>query len=963
LRAPGKAHWLRPAVSEFRGREGEDFGPPPPPFRIQPRRTGLGGLSGANRWIILAVGALLVFIFLNTARSLYVDWLWFDGVGYRSVYSTILTTRIWLFFAGAGIFLAFFGANVWLAGRATIDSIASGLDPTEAAAVRRLMLVAVIAASVFLALIFGSIASGQWDTILRFMNRENFGVTDPQFNRDIGFYVFTLPALNFFRGWLLGMAVITVLVVGGLYLTRYLTVGASPNGDGLVRRHLLGLLALLVVVYIWGYWLSIFELNFSTNGVVFGASYTDIHARLPFLYVLMGMGAITAIGMLVAMARATILLPMGLMFVWVFVALIGHVIVPATMQRFNVDPNQLSMERTYIQRNIDSTRQAFGLDQIEERPFPAQLEVTQEAIRENPETMGNIRLLDTRPLLQTYTQIQTIRPLYLFLDVDVDRYIINGVRRQVMISARELTPDRLPPNAQSWVNRRLQFTHGYGVVMSPVNEVVQEGLPEFFMRNIPVTGDVPLVRPEIYYGEQAEHYVIVKTQEQEFNYPDGDRNVMTTFEGEGGVHIGSFFRRLVFAWHFADINIAISNALTDESRILFRRNIQERISTIAPFLMLDRDPYIVVADGRLFWIQDAYTATSRYPYSQPSPQGFNYVRNSVKVVVDAYDGTTTFYLMDEEDAMIRAYARIFPDLLTPFEEMPEYLKPHIRYPEDLFMIQVEQFRTYHIRDAGVLYNREGIWHIPTEIFDGREVRVEPYYIIMRIPGEPQEEFALIMPLTPAIRQNTIAWIAARSDGDNYGSLLAFRFPTDALVFGPRQVESRIEQDPTIAAQFALWDRAGTGVIRGNLLMIPIGEGNLFIEPIYLQAGRGGAQLPELKRVIVVNGNRIAMEPTLDRALEVIFGLAAPTPPDVDPGVTDPDVTLPPAQPTPRPAPTPTAVPPIGPLPTDAAAIAREAEQAFQRAQTAQRNGDWATYGAEIARVEELIRRLSQVAGQ
>jgi uncharacterized protein len=947
----------------FRWREGEEFGPPPPPFRIEPRRTRLGGLGGANRWIILAVALLLIFVFLNTARSLYVDWLWFEGVGYRSVYATMLTTRIWLFAAGTLIFLVFFGLNLILAGRSTIDSIAAGLDPLEAAAVRRLMLVAMIAASLFLAVIFGSIAAAQWDTMLRFLNRESWGINDPQFGRDIGFYVFTLPALNFFQGWLMGMAVITTLVVGGLYLTRFLMVGTRTN-EATTRMHLLALLAFIVVIFVWGYWLGIFELNFSSSSAVFaGAAYTDIHARLPFIYVLMFMGVLTAVGLIVAMFRGGILLPMGLMFVWIVVALVGRVLVPATVQRFTVDPNELAKERPYILRNIEATRHAFGLDQIDERPFPAILEVTADQIDASPETMRNIRLLDVRPLLQTYTQIQTIRPLYRFLDVDVDRYIIDGVRRQVMIAARELTPDRLPPDAQSWVNRRLQFTHGYGVVMSPVNEVVQEGLPEFFLRDIPVTGRVPLTRPEIYYGEQPEHYVIVKTKAEEFNYPDGDRNVMTVFEGEGGVQIGNFLRRLVFAWHFADLNIAISDAITNESRILFRRNIQERISTMAPFLRLDNDPYIVIADGRLFWIQDAYTHTSRYPYSRPSPEGFNYIRNSVKVVVDAYDGSTTFYLMDEEDPMIRTYAKIFPDLLTPFEEMPQSLKAHIRYPEGLFLAQVNQYRTYHIQDAGVLYNREDIWSIPTELFAGSEVRVEPYYVIMRIPGEPVEEFTLIMPLTPANRENTIAWVAARSDGEHYGKLLAFRFPTDTFVFGPRQVESRIDQDPLISSQFALWNQSGSRVIRGNLLMIPIGDANLFIEPVYLQAQT--SQLPELKRVIIVNGNRITMEPTLQRGLEVLFGGARPTPPGFEdmPGGTTPPQQPTPGEPTPGPAaPTPTPRP-VSPLPSDAAELARQADEAFQRAQQALRNGDFSTYGVEIARVEEIIRRLVQTASQ
>jgi uncharacterized membrane protein (UPF0182 family) len=502
-----------------------------------------------------------------------------------------------------------------------------------------------------------------------------------------------------------------------------------------------------------------------------------------------------------------------------------------------------------------------------------------------------------------------------------------------------------------------------------VNEVVQEGLPELFVRDIPVVGKVPVTRPAIYYGEEPEHYVVVKTKAKEFDYPDGSGNVQNVFEGDGGVKAGSLLRRFMFAWHFGDLNIAISDAMTSESRILFRRNIKDRVRTIAPFLTLDRDPYMVIADGRLFWIQDAYTTTSRYPYSQPSASGYNYIRNSAKVVVDAYDGTTTFYLADPNDPIARTYAKIFPDMFTPLDQMPATLKEHIRYPEDLFLAQVSQYRRYHITDPGVFYNQEDIWNIPTEISGGGETMVQPYYVIMRIPGETTEEFALILPLTPARRANTIAWVAARSDAANYGKLLAFRFPTDSLVFGPRQVESRIDQDTVISSQFSLWNQSGSRVIRGNLLMIPIGRGNLFVEPIYLQAET--SQLPELKRVVVANGNRIAMEPTLQRSLEVIFGAAAPSLPNADgtspaTGTGSPTATptrgaTPLAGVTPTPSATrvPVATPAPAGTPGSVSDLAQQAEAAFQRAQEALRNNDFATYGLEINRVQQLIQQIAQ----
>ncbi|HWC29483.1 MAG TPA: UPF0182 family protein, partial [Dehalococcoidia bacterium] len=860
-------------------REDDDLGPPPPVFRIPRQRVEFRSFGNYNRWIILGVILILCYVTLNTLKSIYVDWLWFDGVGYRSVYSKVITTQAWLFVGGVAIFLVYFGANAYYAARPLLRTPGPGLDDAESASLRRVYLLTLIAGSIFLALIFGTIAATHWDVVLVYLNGQSFGVEDPQFGQDIGFYVFDLPALRFFYGWAMGAAVMTVLVAAGLYLVRYLLLGPDDATTRQSRIHLAMLLLVIVILFIFRYWLDRYELVFSTNGVVFGATYTDVHARLPFIYVSIALAAITGVALLASVVGRSVMLPMGAAGAWAVVVALGGSFYPASVQRFTVQPNELQKESEYIQRNIEFTRAAFGLDQIDERPFPAAEAVTKQEVQDNPETMNNIRLLDVDPLLQTYGQIQLIRPLYEFTDVDIDRYEIDGVTRQMMVAARELSPNNLPVSAQSWVNKRLQFTHGYGVVMSPVNEVVQEGLPNLYMRDIPVTGKLPVSRPEIYYGEQPDHYVIVKTTDQEFDYPEGDGNAQTVFEGEGGAALDSIINRLAFAWEFGDVNILISGSITSESRVLFRRNIQQRVEELAPFLTLDQDPYLVLADGKLWWIQDAYTTSSLYPYSQPLGPGqteiteplagTNYIRNSVKAVIDAYDGSTTLYLTDEEDPIIQTYAKIFPDLLTPLEEMPESLQAHLRYPESLFLAQVDQYRTYHITDPGVLYNKEDIWQIPTEIFENEDVPVEPYYVIMRIPGESTEEFALILPLTPARRQNTIAWVAARSDGDNYGKLLSFRFPTNALVFGPRQVESRIDQDPAISAQFSLWSQSGSNVIRGNLLMVPIGQGNLFVEPIYLQSST--SQLPELKRIVVANGNRIAMEPTLERSLAVVFG--------------------------------------------------------------------------------------------
>jgi uncharacterized membrane protein (UPF0182 family) len=943
-----------------------DLGPPPPPFRIGGRGRGgrqrleFRSFGNYNRWIILGVVLILAFIILNTLKGIYVDWLWFDGIGYRSVYSKVLGTQAWLFLGGAGIFLLYFGINSYVAARPILRNPAPGLDDDEAAGLRRVYLLALIAGSIFLALLFGTSAATHWDVILVYLNSQPFGIDDPQFGRDISFYVFDLPALKFAYGWLMFMAVLTVLGAASLYLFRFLMLGEGYQRQS--RVHLSLLLLVVVVLFIGRYWLDRFDLNFSDAGAVFGATYTDIHARLPFIYVSMVAAALTGIALLATTFGRSVMLPIGTAGVWAFIAVVGGGLYPASVQRFTVQPNELEREREYIVRNIEATRAAFGLAAIEERPYPAEAEVSQAEIDANPETVNNIRLLDVRPLLATYGQIQTFRPLYEFLDVDVDRYEIDGVVRQVMVAARELSSNNLPADAQSWVNQRLQFTHGYGVVMSPVNEVVQEGLPTFFLQDIPVQGKLEVTRPELYYGEQSDHYVIVKTTAQEFDRPSGETFTQTVFEGEGGASLGSIINRLVFAWEFGDINMLISSSLTSDSRVLFRRNIRERVETIAPFLTLDTDPYLVLADGRLFWIQDAYTTTDRYPYSQPSPEGYNYIRNSVKVVVDAYDGETQFYLVDENDPIIQTYAGIFPELFTPLDEMPESLKDHLRYPEDLFLAQVNNYRIYHITDPVARYNQEDVWNIPTELFgeSSSPIPVEPYYVIMKLPGETEEEFVLIMPLTPRGRQNTIAWVAARSDGENYGKLVTFRFPTDSLVFGPQQIESRIDQDPGISAQISLWNQSGSSVIRGNLLMIPIGNGNMFVEPIYLQAET--SQLPELKRVVVVNGNRIAMEATLEQSIAVVFGEAESTLPTGGTTTTQPTptqgVTTPVATPTiDAAAPTATATATPAPLSEDVAELAQQAEDAFERAQAALQAGDFATYGEEIELARALIAQL------
>ena len=587
------------------------------------------------------------------------------------------------------------------------------------------------------------------------------------------------------------------------------------------------------------------------------------------------------------------------------------------------------------------TRKAFCLDRIEEQDFPTEECLSFQDIQKNPDTITNIRLWDNRPLKDVYNQIQSIRGYYEFNDVDIDRYTVDGQYRQVMLSARELVQGKLPANAQTWVNQRLQYTHGYGAVMSPVNEITTEGLPNLFLQDVPPRGKLPLDRPEIYFGEKTTGNVIVNTGAKEFDFPKGDENVQTQYQGKGGVALDSYFKKLVFASQFGAPNILFTNYITSESRILYFRNIKERVQRVVPFLLLDNDPYLVVADGRLSWIQDAYTYTDKYPYSQPFQDRLNYIRNSVKVVIDAYDGTMSLYVADPNDPLIVTYSAIFPGLFTPMGQMPASLASHVRYPEDLFKVQVEMYRAYHMRDANVFYNKEDLWKVPNEIFDTKEQPVEPYYVIMRIPGQPKEEFVLMIPFTPPNKDNIIAWLAARSDGADYGKLLVFKFPKDRLIYGPMQIEARIDQDPTISGQFTLWNQGGSRIIRGNTLVIPIEKSNLYVEPIYLQAEK--SRMPELKRVITATGNKLVMETTLQESLAKLFGQQPATP-------------LPGAPPT-------TAPPPAAPgaqLPGTAASLVQSARQHYNAAQDALKNGNWAKYGDEIKAMEQDLARLEEL---
>jgi uncharacterized membrane protein (UPF0182 family) len=714
--------------------------------------------------------------------------------------------------------------------------------------------------------------------------------------------------------------------------------------------------------------LDVYELVYSTRGVTYGASYTDVRAEMPALYIMSLVAAISALLIVVSAFVGSVRPAITGLAAWALVAVVGGLVFPNMVESFEVKPNQLEKERPYVENGIALTRRAFGLDAIQESFYPSEDAVTAEDIRDNQDTIRNIRLWDHRPLLDTLNQIQSIRSYYTFVDVDVDRYQLDDGYRQVMVAVRELNRGGLPVQAQTWVNQRLKFTHGYGVAMAMVAAVAEEGRPRLIVQDVPPRGDIQITRPEVYFGTRPNDYAIIRTTEAEFDYPKGDENAETRHAGGAGVRIGSLLSRLAFAIRLRDTNLLISGAIREDSELLWRRTVRERVERIAPFLLQDSDPYMVVADGQLYWMLDTYTYSAAYPYSQPTfwqPRGsrnglwLNYIRNSVKVVVNAYDGSTRFYVSDPSDPIIQTYQRVFTGLFQPLSEMPPSLRPHVRYPEDLFKIQADQFRSFHMQDPTVFYNREDAWATATEKVgsNSQPVDVDPYYVVMRLPGEPDEEFLLMEPFTPINKTNMIAWLAARSDGPNYGKLVVYKYPKERLVFGPQQVEGRIDQDPTISSQFTLWSTSGSRVIRGNMLVIPLGSSNLYVEPIYLQAENG--PIPELKRVIVSTGNRVVMEPTLEEALTRLFGAG----PGVVPSVGSTAASAQAAQAGALPA-AGQAVPPASgqaPASSELSSIIQSANQHYTRAQEALKAGDWARYGDEQRALEADLKRLSELA--
>jgi hypothetical protein len=829
----------------------------------------------ANSLIKNNIFGLFIFIIaiLLIILGVYAEWLWFESLNYLSVFKTVLFSKITL---GAAVFISFF---IFLLLNFMI------LKRRADIVHQKIYLVIIFIVSLFA----GLLSTTYWFTVLRFLNYVNFGFVDPIFRNDIGFYIFVLPFYNFVLGILLFLlaAILTMTAVTYLFTIKTKKAPKPDIKEGMSfgfeqpfqqikieipkkgRSHLAFLGGLLLIIFAAFFYLKRYSILFSQRGAVFGAGFTDITITLPLYTILAALTVITAFIAFAYIYNQNTKLLVGSIALILVVSFGGNIVAGA-VQSLYVQPNEFNLEEPYIKQNIKHTLFAYDLNNVDTRDFPVTYDLTINDINKNKATIDNVRLWDWRPLLTTNRQIQLFRTYYEFLDVDVDRYKLDNKLRQIMVSPRELDQNQLADKAKTWVNEKLVYTHGYGVVVSPVNKVSNEGLPELFVKDIPSKveyKELRIAQPRIYFGEQSNDFIVVNTKSNEFDYPLGNENVFTSYNGTGGIKLSNILKKAIFSTKLGSLNLFISSAVTKESKVLLNRDIIERATALAPFLQYDTDPYVVINDGKLFWIIDAYTTSNEFPYSENI--GINYIRNAVKVVIDAYNGNADFYIIDKEDPLIQNYAKIFPKLFKDFEDMPNGLKEHIRYPEDLMRVQMRIYGTYHMKDPQVFYNREDVWRTPNEIYSSNEVELKPYYIILKLPDAEKEGFFLITPLIPRGKENMVAWFVAHSDPDNYGKLEVFRLSKQELTYGPMQIEARIDQDTEISQLLTLWDQQGSEVIRGNLLTIPLEQSFLYIEPVYLKASAAGA-LPQLKRVIVAYEDKVAMEETLQDALEVIF---------------------------------------------------------------------------------------------
>ncbi|MGB3292750.1 MAG: UPF0182 family protein [Phormidesmis sp.] len=920
-----------------------------------------------NRWWwLLGIGLLLI-----ASSSTLIHWLteywWFSSTGFADLFKLRLGWSVLCAVLAFVVYGVVLWANYWLALRLTRDRPFYTPSNREwAPVIPGLTLYGGITLIVLLSVGAAQRGSRAWELLLKFFNATAFGVADPIYQQDISFYVFRMPVYQGLQAqalelliWALMLSAIIYALKGEIRIER----GWKYFLTGPAKTHLCVLLSAIALVAAIGYWLARYDLLYSVSGVVFGAGYTDVNARLHAYSILGIVTLVVAALFMASLWRQGFSLPVTSVGLYLAVLLVVGGLYPWLQQSIVVEPNELDKETPFIAHNLDFTRRAYGLTNVQREDFAVEDTLNAAALDQNAGTLDNIRLWGYETLLSTYQELQSLRLYYRFHDVDIDRYAIEDDYRQVMLAARELDYDAVPEQGRNWVNQRLKYTHGYGVAMSPVNQVTVEGLPDFFIKDIPpvTSTDIALDQPRIYYGEETDHHIYTCTSTTEFDYPLGNDNATNTYEGIGGVPMGSFLRRSAYAFDFGTLKPLISNYFTSTSKIHYHRHIRERAQQIVPFLQLDSDPYLALIDGRFQWILDGYTTSDRYPYSEPlinspnaddllstEPQlaaiaanGTNYIRDAAKIVIDAYDGSLTVYAVDSSDPILTTYEKIFPNLFTPLESASDDLRSHFRYPLNLFQVQSQLYRAYHMEDTEVFYNQEDLWQVPQQQgTSGDTEQMQPYYVIMRLPGTEREEFLQILPFTPSRKDNMVAWMAARCDGEQYGKLVLYEFPKQVLVYGPQQIEGRIDQNTDISQQLTLWNQEGSSVVRGNLLVIPVDQSLLYFEPVYLQADQGA--LPELKRVIVAFKNTIVMRQTLAEALEAVFGSSA----------AGSSSTTGASGSTSRPSSSPSS--PSG-LPND---LIQAAVEAYEEGETALQAGDWTAYGQSQQRLGELLQQLN-----
>jgi len=909
-------------------------------------------MSNSRKAVWAAVIVVLsVFIgSFNTIINFVTDYKWFKSLGYEKVFLTKLLTQLKVgipVFVIGTILIYFYLMTIKKDYYKKVSTVYSGVSEKKVnqIALGGALLVSFVSSA--------SVAGNLWFDILRFFNSTDFNLQEPIFGRDISFYIFKYPLINeiymMMTTLLVMLAILTVAFYFIMMSIRRPTLFETSDADrpfdprtidagnlkrvfSIAARQLLVIGVIFFVVQGLGYFLRAYELLYSSRGVVYGASYTDINVTLLMYRILMVVSFLAAVMLFAGFKKKSLKLALTGPVLILVISIAGN-LTSAGVQSYIVSPDEISKETEFIEYNIKHTQAAYNLDNIEEKTFEAETNLTIDDIAANDETISNIRINDSRPAELVYNQKQGIRRYYEFNDVDVDRYDIEGKYTQLFVSGREMNQNKF--DNLTFINKHLKYTHGYGVAVSPVNVVTSEGLPELMVKNIPPETDIDILRvdrPEIYFGELTDDYIIVNTLEKEFDYPEGNENAETLYEGDAGVELGGI-NKLLFAYKQKSLKMLLSGNITAESRIVIYRNIAERIRKIAPYIEYDTDPYMVISEGSLYWIVDGYTVSTNYPYSEPySENKINYIRNSVKVVVDAYNGSVKFYVADKEDPIVQTLGKIFPTLFTDMDQMPEGLKSHIRYPQVLFNIQADVFRMYHMNDPRVFYNKEDEWDIASEKYETTEQQIKGTYLVMKLPGEEKEEFVLSLPYNPKTKQNMTALFVARNDGEDYGKLIIYKLPKNKNIYGPIQIENRIDQDDEISQQFTLWGQVGSNVIRGNLLTIPINQSLLYVEPIYLQADTENS-IPEVKRVIVAYGDQVVMEQTLEESLEMIFGSSN--------GGADEDGVE------------------VGDTTSD---LIIRATELFEKAQEAQQNGNWSLYGVYLNQLENVLYRLNEING-